>query len=105
MEALTFGKILSKRQEVNNSADEARKYDIKAVVNVNTTEVTGFDDGTVSKDGREMATFNTYGKGLMNIGYTLEDDEADKKVELLTNIQTFIDSVKQAVFPDITASE
>lgn len=90
-----FAALNSANVKLNNSQDEARKYDVAANANIQGTEITSMDSGSVTtKDGMQVATFNTTGMpGGYNINtYNSVGDE--ERGDVLAAINSFITGAK-----------
>lgn len=95
MSKIKYMALNSANVKVNNSADDARSYDIEANVNVAGNNVTGNIDGRVTTDGAEKASFSSWGEGMMHVSYT--NVSAEEQCNVLNAINAFILSVKEFV--------
>ena len=90
-----FTKLNSANVSANNSVDESKVYDITANVNVNENKVSSIDNGRVSKDGVEVASFSKWGENNSNKSfYGVSDEEQNV---LLNEINAFCRNVNEKV--------
>lgn len=82
--------------KITNDVDTERTYEIEAVVNINTAKtVVSIDNGFAKKNGGSVASFNTWGDNMFNIGFQTSDDS--EQLALLAAIKAFISDVKTYV--------
>lgn len=82
-----FTKLNSANVSANNSVDESKVYDITANVNVNENKVSNIDNGRVSKNGVEVASFSKWGENNSNKSFYGVSDE--EQCVILNEINAF----------------
>lgn len=90
-QTITFGGIISAVIEVSNSGDESRQYDIHAQARLVGDQVEAVEQGAVSKDGQQVADFNSYQQGYLSINF----QPADSRDEVYQAVEAFIEAVLQ----------
>lgn len=90
-----FTKLNSANVSANNSVDESRVYDITANVNVNENKVSNIDNGRVSKNGVEVASFSKWGENNSNKSFYGVSDE--EQCVILNEINAFCRNVNEKV--------
>lgn len=95
MGKITFGTLNSANIAVDNSADEARVYDIKGNVNYQSGSMASIDSGIVTKDGVEIAYFNHWNDNNQQV--TWRNCPKDEKDVVQTAIDAFVESVGEEI--------
>ena len=96
-EKVTYKELRQATVHVDNSVDTARVYDIGAdVVLQGQATVESFQNGTVMKDGVQVASFNCWGDGT-NVGINYTGIASEKQCEVLEAVGAFMKSVKEKV--------
>lgn len=95
MRKINFGTLNSANIVVDNSADEARVYDIKGNVNYQSGVAASIDSGSVVKDGMEYATFNHWSDTNQQV--TWLNCPKDEKDDVQTAIDAFIVEVREEI--------
>lgn len=90
-----FTNLNSANVSANNSVDESKVYDITANVNVNENKVSSIDNGRVSKDGVEVASFSKWGENNSNKSFYGVSDE--EQCIILNEINTFCRNVNEKI--------
>lgn len=90
-----FTKLNSANVSANNSVDESKVYDITANVNVNENKVSNIDNGRVSKNGVEVASFSKWGENNSNKSFYGVSDE--EQCVILNEINAFCRNVNEKV--------
>lgn len=90
-----FTKLNSANVSANNSVDESKVYDITANVNVNENKVSNIDNGRVSKNGVEVASFSKWGENNSNKSFYGVSDEEQSVI--LNEINAFCRNVNEKV--------
>lgn len=90
-----FTKLNSANVSANNSVDESKVYDITANVNVNENKVSNIDNGRVSKNGVEVASFSKWGGNNSNKSFYGVSDE--EQCIILNEINAFCRNVNEKV--------
>lgn len=90
-----FTKLNSVNVSANNSVDESKVYDITANVNVNENKVSNIDNGRVSKNGVEVASFSKWGENNSNKSFYGVSDE--EQCIILNEINAFCRNVNEKV--------
>lgn len=91
---LKIEKTLSKRVQVSNAGDAEKEYDISASVNASNGAVDNIENGVVSKDGTQKATFSQYSANNKNINFNCESTEEEA---VLGAINEFVDALPTAI--------
>lgn len=94
-EKVTYKELRSAKVHYDNSVDTAKVYDIAADVNIENMNVTNFDQGTVSKDGIQIAYFSCYGENNLSINY--QNVESTNQCAVLEAVNEFMTDVKANV--------
>lgn len=97
MSKIDFTKLNSANVTADNSVDESKVYDITANVNVNVNEnkVSNIDNGRVSKNGVEVASFSKWGENNSNKSFYGVSDE--EQCIILNEINAFCRNVNEKV--------
>lgn len=95
MGKITFGTLNSANIEVNNMADEARVYDIKANVNLQGGNVGSVDSGRVYENDVEVATFHHWNDNNQQVIWM--NTPSEKKCDVQAAIDAFVAAVKEEV--------
>lgn len=78
---------------MDNSVDAERVYDIAANVNIDSGNVVNnIDGGTVRRETNELATFNSWGDGNLQINYN--GVNAEEQCAIITAVNQFIADVR-----------
>lgn len=84
MEKANNGLVLeSASVRVNNSGMENREYEITASVKHNGKEVIEIESGSISKNGKSVASFNSYGDGNCNFTFYVPAAEQPAALEAI----------------------
>lgn len=96
MSKITYEALNSANIKVNNSSDAERIYNIEANTNVNNlNEVTNLDNGILTKDAEQKATFNVWGSNSLNISFY--NTTSDEQCGILQAINQFIEDTKDFI--------
>lgn len=90
-----FTRLNSANVSANNSVDESKVYDITANVNVNENKVSNIDNGRVSKNGVEVASFSKWGENNSNKSFYGVSDE--EQCVILNEINAFCRNVNEKI--------
>lgn len=94
-ENVTYKELRSAVVHTDNSVDPEKAYDIAADVRLqgeNTVEA--FENGTVTKDGQPMATFNCYGD-TNNLSFNYQNVQSAEQCAVLEAVIAFMADVKE----------
>lgn len=78
----------------DNANEETRVYDIESNVNIQISNVNGFDSGIVKENGVQVATFSVWGN---NLNPSFINLDVTKMCDVLMAINDFTESVKAHV--------
>lgn len=92
---VTYKELRSARVHYDNSVDTAKVYDIAADANIENMNVTNFDQGTVTKDGVQIAYFSCYGENNLSMNY--QNVESANQCAILEAVNEFMTDVKANV--------
>lgn len=96
-EKISYKEVRNATVCVDNSVDTGRVYDISADVSIQgQSTVESFQNGTVMKDGVQVASFNCWGDGT-NVGINYTGIASEKQCEVLEAVGAFIKDVKGKV--------
>lgn len=85
--------LIEKQERMSNANDSERAFDVSANVRTSNAGVGNIDNGTVTKDGIQLASFNSYGGNSLNINYAGGIEGVDRAA-VLAAIEQFIADVK-----------
>lgn len=95
MNKINFGTLNSANIVADNSADEARVYNIKGNVNYQSGNAASVDSGSVIKDGVEYATFNHWSDTNQQV--TWSNCPKEEKDDVQIAIDAFIATVREEI--------
>lgn len=85
--------LIEKLERMSNANDSGRAFEGSANVKTANGVVGNIDNGTVTKDGIQLASFNSYGGDALRIDYAGGIDSSDRAA-VLAAIEQFIADVK-----------
>lgn len=96
-EKVSYKELRQATVHVDNSVDAGKVYDIGADVRVNSTTVEGYDNGTVAKDGVQVATFSCWNGDASNLNINFQGVESEGQCAVLEAVNGFFGDVKAKV--------
>lgn len=92
---VTYKELRSAKVHYDNSVDTAKVYDIAADANIENMNVTSYDQGTVTKDGAQVAYFSCYSENNLSMNY--QNVESANQCAILEAVNEFMTDVKANV--------
>ncbi len=86
---IVLRKMNSANVRLDNSGDPGRVYDVAADVNVGDGDITS-SDGSVARDGFQIAGFSCYGPSDDNLSINYQNVPASQQCAVLTAVQGFL---------------
>lgn len=91
---VSFDGVEMARIRVSNSADETRRYEIKAEAEIQQGFASSVLSGTVVKDGMQVADFSSYGTEACNVNIYSVGDRTER-FEIYDAVETFVGDVRE----------
>ena len=88
-------KVNSSNEHFNNLNDEKRVYSMEANANIRDGVMDSMDSGNVFKNGEQVANFNSWKNGRLNITY--QGVSLEERNEINVAVDGFINEVKNAI--------
>lgn len=103
MEKVKIKALNSANLRMDNSVDTDREYEISANANIDSTNtVVSIENGSVMKEGMEIASFSSYGEDNLSINYN--NVKQEEHCTIINAVNSFIGNVRLKASASVMAS-